>query len=77
MHALLAYQYRPRVPRMLGLAGTMLPALARIAETVPMFEWHRCDSRPALEAEEYAALQAGSALRPGRDCENDASGIHG
>jgi len=77
MHALLAYQYRPRVPRMLGLARTMLPKLARIAETVPMFEWHRCESRCALEAEEYAALQAGSALRPGRDCGNDAPGIHG
>ena len=76
MRVLLGYQYRPRIARMLGLAGTMLPALARIAETVPMFEWHRCESRPALEAEEYAALQAGSALRPGRDCGNDAGGIH-
>lgn len=77
MHALLAYQYRPRVPRMLGLARTMLPALAGIAETVPMFEWHRRESQRALEAEEYAALQAGSALRPGRDCGNDAQDIHG
>lgn len=77
MRVLLAYQYRPRVPRMLGLAGTMLPALARIAETVPMFEWHRCESRRALAAEEYAALQAGSALRPEQDCGNDAPGIHG
>jgi hypothetical protein len=77
MRMLLAYQYRPRTPRMLGLATAMLPALARIAETVPMFEWHRCESRRALEAEEYAALQAGSALRPGRDCGNDAGGIHG
>jgi hypothetical protein len=77
MRVLLAYQYRPRVSRMLGLAGTTLPILAHLAETVPMFEWHRCESRRALDAEEYAALQAGSALRPGRDCGNDAGGIHG
>ena len=77
MRVLLAYQYRPRIPRMLGLARTMLPALARIAETVPMFEWHRCEGRRAIEAAEYAALQAGSALRPGLDCGNDARGIHG
>jgi hypothetical protein len=64
MRALLAYQYRPRIPRMLGLARTMLPILARIAETVPMYEWRRCEGRRAIEAEEYAALQAGSALRP-------------
>jgi len=76
MRVLLAYQYRPRISRMLGLTGAMLPALARVAETVPMFEWHRCESRCALEAEEYAALQAGSALRPGRDCGNDTPDIH-
>jgi len=76
MRVLLAYQYRPRISRMLGLTGAMLPALARVAETVPMFEWHRCESRCALDVEEYAALQAGSALRPGRDCGNDAPGIH-
>jgi hypothetical protein len=76
MRVLLAYQYRPRIPRMLGLASAMLPALARIAETVPIVEWHRCESPGGLAAEEYAALQAGSALRLERDCGNDAAGIH-
>ncbi|MCW3848067.1 hypothetical protein OF829_12525 [Sphingomonas sp. LB-2] len=62
MHVLLAYQYRPRIPRMLGLARTMLPALARIAEAVPMYDWRREEGQVALGESEVAALCAGSGL---------------
>jgi hypothetical protein len=57
MEALLAFQYRPRIPRMLGLARTMLPALAGIAEVTPIATWRRSESRIALDERERSLLR--------------------
>ena len=62
VQALLEHRYRPRVPRILGLARNVLPHLGCIARSVPMYEWQRCEGRLALQDSEF------SALAEDRDC---------
>ena len=58
LEALLASRHRPRIPTLLGNNKAMLPVLARLSETLPVYLWNRRDGAAELDPAETAWLTA-------------------